>query len=224
MVLESKYIRRSKLAVFDMDHTILRASFIKTAARAFHFQNELSAIAALNEEPVARTQKIARLLKGKKKSELLDLTDHIPVTEGLEELLRKLKSEGYHIGIISDSYSCITNHLKNKFGFDFTVANQLEFQDQIATGNVTIPDDFYPAKERQCRHGYCKLNALLKACRTYNVVLKNTLVIGDGENDLCCIQMAGTGISFCSTTDLADFQADHIIKEPDFKLVIPVLD
>ena len=53
--------------------------------------------------------------------------------------------------------------------------------------------------------------------------LKNSLVVGDGENDICCIRKAGIGISFCSTSDLVDTVADYIIKAPDFNLLIPIL-
>lgn len=70
---------------------------------------------------------IARLLKGKNIGDLISLTDKIEVTPHLKELVEELKQQGYITGIISDSYDCITNHLKNKFGFDFTISNELEF-------------------------------------------------------------------------------------------------
>jgi glucosyl-3-phosphoglycerate synthase len=54
--------------------------------------------------------------------------------------------------------------------------------------------------------------------------LKNTLVVGDGENDICCIRKAGIGVSFCSTSQLVDAVADYMIKEPDFDLLMPILD
>lgn len=110
-----------------MDNTILRASFINTAAAKYDFRKDLVDIVTNNNNPFIRTKMIARLLKGKTIGELLEVADSIAVTANLEKLLAELKLQGYITGIISDSYDCITNHMKNKFGFDFTISNELEF-------------------------------------------------------------------------------------------------
>jgi phosphoserine phosphatase len=177
-----------------------------------------------NSNPFIRTKMIARLLKGKSIGDLLAVTDTIEVTPNLQSLLTELKEQGYITGIISDSYDCITNHLKNKFGFDFTISNELEFSKSVATGEVKIPSFFLADGKSQCKHDYCKLNALINICDKYEVDLKNTLVVGDGENDICCIRKAGIGISFCATSNMADAVADYIIKEPDFNLLIPIIE
>lgn len=213
-----------KIAMFDMDNTILRASFINTAAEQFGFKKELVDIVTNNNNPFIRTKLIARHLKGKSIGDLLTLTDTIEVTPYLREAVQQLKQQGYITGIISDSYDCITNHLKNKFGFDFTISNELEFSKSVATGEVKIPSLFLSDEKSQCKHDYCKLNALINICDKYGVDLKNTLVVGDGENDICCIRKAGIGVSFCSTNHLVDSVADYIIKEPDFKLLLPIFD
>lgn len=213
-----------KIAMFDMDNTILRTSFIQTAAAEFGFKKELVDIVINNNNPFIRTKLISRLLKGKNIGDLLALTDSIAVTPNLQEVVDELKKQGYIVGIISDSYDCITNHLKNKFGFDFTISNELEFSKSIATGEVKIPSFFLLDDKSQCKHDYCKLNALINICDKYDVELKNTLVVGDGENDICCIRKAGIGVSFCSTNHMVDDVADYIFKEPDFKLLLPVLN
>lgn len=213
-----------KVAMFDMDNTILRTSFIQTAAAEFNFKKELVDIVTNNNNPFIRTKLIARLLKGKNIGDLLALTDSIAVTPHLQEVVDELKKQGYIVGIISDSYDCVTNHLKNKFGFDFTISNELEFSKSIATGEVKIPSFFLLDDKSQCKHDYCKLNALINICDKYDVELKNTLVVGDGENDICCIRKAGIGVSFCSTNHMVDDVADYIFKEPDFKLLLPVLN
>ncbi|ULQ54657.1 HAD-IB family phosphatase [Flavihumibacter fluvii] len=213
-----------KIAVFDMDNTILRTSFINAAADRFGFRKELVDIVTNNNNPFVRTKLIARLLKGRNIGDILSLTDDIGVTPNLSELLGSLKEQGYITGIISDSYDCITNHLKNKYGFDFTMSNELEFSKSIATGEVKIPSFYLQDNESQCKHEYCKLNALINVCNRYKVDLKNTLVIGDGENDICIIRKAGIGVSFCSTNIYVDAVADYVVKAPDFSLLVPLLD
>ena len=89
---------------------------------------------------------------------------------------------------------------------------------------MKIPSLFVSSEDSQCKHDYCKLNALIKICGQYKVDLKNTVMIGDGENDICCLKKAGIGIAFCSSSALVDSVADYIIKEPDFNLLIPILD
>lgn len=213
-----------KIAMFDMDNTILRASFIHTAAGEFGFRQDLVDIVSNTNNPFIRTKLIARLLKGKSIGDLLGIADQIQVTAHLEEIIAELKHQGYITGIISDSYDCITNHLKNRFGFDFTISNELEFSKSIATGEVKIPSLFLLDDKSQCKHDYCKLNALINICSRYDVDLKNTLVVGDGENDICCIRKAGVGVSFCSNNHFVDSISDYVIKEPDFNLLLPILN
>ncbi|MCY7311006.1 MAG: HAD-IB family phosphatase [Bacteroidota bacterium] len=213
-----------KIAVFDMDNTILRTSFINTAAEKYGFKRQLVDIVTNNNNPFIRTKLIVALLKGKSIGDILELTDSIEVTPHLQEIVAELKKQGYITGIISDSYDCVTNHLKNKFGFDFTISNELEFSRSFATGEVKIPSLFVSGEDSQCKHDYCKLNALIKICGQYKVDLKNTLMIGDGENDICCLKKAGIAVSFCSTSNLVDSVADYVIKEPDFKRLIPILE
>jgi len=213
-----------KIAMFDMDNTILRASFIRTAAAKFGFTGELDTIVSNQHNPFLRTKLIAQLLKGKTIGELLEVADSIPITPHLAEALAELKKQGYITGIISDSYDCITNHIRNRFGFDFTISNELEFSRSIVTGEVKIPSLFIADATSRCRHEYCKIHALTRICGQYKVDLKNTLVIGDGENDICCIRRAGIGVSFCSGNPAVDAAADFVIREPDFQLLIPIMN
>lgn len=213
-----------KIAVFDMDNTLLRASFIHTAAERFGFKKELLDIVSTVSHPFIRTKQIARLLKGRNISELLKVADEIPVTEGTPELLRMLRENGFMVGIVSDSYDCITGHLKNKLGFDFSLANELEFSKSVATGEVKIPSFYLPNDSSICQHEYCKTHALAYICHRNQVPVADTLAIGDSENDLCIIRQSGIGISFCSSYPLLDAIADYTIKQPDFRQLIPILE
>ncbi len=212
-----------KIAVFDMDHTLLRSSFIYTAAEQFGFKNELIEIVTSQTNPFIRTKQIARLLKGRSISDLLHIADSIEITKHTAEIVHSLKRNGFITGIISDSYDCITNHLKNKYSFDFSLANELEFSRSVVTGEVKIPSFFLPHDGSACNHDYCKTHALLHICRSFDVKLTDTLAVGDSENDICMVKKSGIGLSFCSTNALVDSVADVVIKEPDFNLILPIL-
>lgn len=213
-----------KVAIFDMDNTLLRASFIHTAANAFGFKKELLDIQTTQSNPFIRTKQIARLLKGRDFSELIRLADAIPTTAYTEQIISTLKENGFVVGLVSDSYDCVTNHFKNKFGFDFSLGNELEFSKSVATGEVKIPSFYLSHEHSACTHEYCKTHALTHICKRFEVPLSDTLAIGDSENDICIIKKSGIGISFCSTNSLLDAVADFIFKEPDFQLLLPIIE
>jgi len=212
-----------KIAIFDMDNTLLRDSFIYSAATKFGFKKELLEIVTTQGNPFIRTKQIARLLKGKNISQLLKLAEEIPVTDNIQSIIASLKENGFIVGLISDSYDCITNHMKNRFSFDFSLGNELEFSKSVATGEIKIPSFFLPHDGSICNHEYCKSHALTHICKKFNVPVSDTLAIGDSKNDICIIKKSGIGISFCSTNTLVDSVADFVIKEPDFNLLIPIV-
>jgi len=212
-----------KIAIFDMDNTLLRQSYIYAAAEKFGFEKDLLEIVTTQNNPFIRTKQIARLLKGRNISELLKLAEEISVTDNTEATINHLKENGFIVGIMSDGYDCITNYLKNRFSFDFSLANELEFSKSVATGEIKIPSFYVPHTGSICNHEYCKSHALTHICKKFDVSLADTLAIGDSENDICLIKKSGIGISFCSTNKLVDSVADYVIKEPDFNLLAPLI-
>ena len=211
-----------KMVVFDMDNTILHWSFIRTAAKHFNFEQDLAEIVAANYNPFVRTKKIAYLLKSKSLGDLVSVLDSIPVVEDFGEVVKELKTRGYVTGIISDSYTHMTNHLKTKYGLDFSVANELEFDKGVCTGDVKIPFYFLRDKMSVSDSDYCKSNILLKKAQEYSIDVRNVIAIGDGENDMASIKLAGIGISFCSNYEYLDMVADMVIKERKFRRMLDV--
>lgn len=211
----------SKLIVFDMDNTLLRGSFIHTAAARYGFTKELRQIIATEKNDFLRTKAIAKLLEGKTFAELIHVVESIPLIGDSMQVIRELQFRGYICGIISDSYHCITNHVKNLLGLDFTLSNHLEFKKSVATGDVTVPTQFRNDLTSICEHDHCKSNMLLHILNHFRIGIRDSIAVGDGENDLCMIKAAGTGISFNSTNRGVDDVADHIFRDGSLK---PVLD
>lgn len=216
-VIMENLVQLQKIAVFDMDNTILRKSFITVAADKFGFLDALTEIRANNSNPLIRTKLIARLLKGKSLDDLLKVVDSISISENISGTIDEFRRKGYISGIITDSYDFIALHMKKKFGFDFILANELEFSGNIATGEVKIPSFFLPGEPSICKHDYCKTHALLHACSKFQVDMKNTFAVGDGANDICMVKNSGIGVSFCSHNELLGMVSDYKISDPDFK-------
>ncbi len=210
-----------KMVVFDMDNTLLRGRFIEAAANAFGFREEFIDIVARNRDTYLITKQIAKLFKGRNIAEMLAVADSIPLVEDADRVAEALKERGYIVGIITDSYDCIANHIKNKIGADFVMANDLEFSQSVATGEVKVPSYFLRSATSECNHNVCKGNALHHAATTHGIELSSIVAVGDSDNDICMVRMAGIGVSMCSQNETLNFIADYRLSEPR---LAPLLD
>jgi phosphoserine phosphatase SerB len=220
--IRESLIGKEKMMVFDMDNTLLESSFIMTAAEEFNFRDELIKIVTEYTNSFTRTKSIARLMKGRSFDEILGVVDKIKIIDDAATVIRELKKKGYICGIISDSYDVVTNHVKNKLKLDFSIANELEFSKSIATGEVKVPSAFMKNKHSKCNHDFCKSNVLFQLAEKYSIDIKNTIAIGDSENDICLIKESGIGIAFCSHNNYLNLVADRIISEKSFVQILEI--
>lgn len=208
------------MVVFDMDNTLLEKRFIDTCAYEFNFTQALELLRQIDKDPVSITYRIASLLKGKHRSDLLNVVQSIPIVKDIYEVVTELKSRNYKIGIISDSYSLITAFVGDKIKADFGLANELVFDGDTVTGQVLIPSYFHYSQESTCTHQVCKTNALRYICNKYSTAVSNCIVIGDSENDVCMVSHAGLGVAFCTTNELLKATAAKHIHEKAFSGIL----
>jgi hydroxymethylpyrimidine pyrophosphatase-like HAD family hydrolase len=57
----------------------------------------------------------------------------------------------------------------------------------------------------------------------FGISLADSVAVGDGENDVCMVKMAGTGISFNSVTPEVDKVADYVFRGDSLKPVLEVV-
>jgi phosphoserine phosphatase len=124
------------------------------------------------------------------------------------------------VGILSDGYEFVAQHIGNKLSADFAVANELEFSNGVATGEVKVPSLLMRTKESICKHNFCKSNAMLHLAEKYGISRANILAIGDSEPDICLIQHAGIGVAFCSTNTILNRTADKVIDQCSFRPIL----
>ena len=208
--------KHKKLVIFDMDNTLLRGRFIDACANSFGFMDKLMELRATEPNGICMTKQVVKLLKGKSVADLISVADNIPIVEDAQVVIFELKKRGYIVGIISDSYDCITEHIKNKLEMDFSLANELEFSKSICTGEVKIPSFFFSSSDSLCKHSLCKTNAMMGILNKYQIKKENCITIGDSLNDLCMIKEAGIGIAFCPDDELLKLHADATISTPGF--------
>jgi len=212
----------NKMIVFDLDNTILKGRFIDTCAKAFGFTQKLEDLRFSEKDPLILTKRIGLLLKGKTIDDLLHVVSGIEIVNDVQKVVKQLKEKKYIVGIISHSYTLITNYIKQKIGADFTYANQLEFFEGKATGEVNLPSYFFALPESICGHSYCKSNALQYACEKYNVSLKNCIAVGDDKDDRCILAHAGKAVAFCAKDELLEKIAFKSIKDYSFEPLLAI--
>jgi phosphoserine phosphatase len=210
-----------KMIVLDMDNTILTDRFINVCADKFGFRAKLDELRFNESDPIILTKRIGLLLKGRTMDELLSVISGMGMAEKVKEVVAACKDKGYLVGIISHSYTLITNYVKQQIGADFSVAHQLEFFEGRATGEVSLPSYFFGSPESFCGHSFCKTNALQHVCDRYSVKMKNVIAVGDSRDDRCMIAYAGKGVAFCTQDEILEKIADRSIRERNF---LPLLD
>ncbi|HEY6506007.1 MAG TPA: HAD-IB family phosphatase [Chitinophagaceae bacterium] len=219
-VLRENLSEYKKMIVFDMDDTILMSRFINECANIFSFLPKLEELRFNEKDPIILTKRIGLLLKNRTMDELLNVISNMKMAGNIKEVVQAYKEKGYLVGIISHSYTLITNYVKQQIGADFSVAHQLEFFEGKATGEVSLPSYFFGSPESVCGHSFCKTNALQHICEKYNVHMKNCIAVGDSKDDRCIIAYSGKGVAFCTTDELLEKIADKSIKERDFESLL----
>jgi phosphoserine phosphatase SerB len=209
-----------KMVVFDMDDTILKGRFVDTYASRFHLTEQLQEIRKKITDRTVRTKAIARLFKGKNIRDLLLTVDSIELIADVKKVISSLHKRGYIVGIITDSYDFVASHIKDKIGADYFLANELEFSNNVATGEVKIPSFFFRHEESSCLHTICKSNALDHILHKYGIDYGNCMAIGDSENDICMVRKSGFGIAFRSKDAYLKQSADLLIHEESFSPIL----
>jgi len=184
------YRKNKRLVFFDMDSTILDMEVIDEMARRAGVNREVSRVTdkAMQGDfdfEESLIQRVA-LLKGLDVTELTEIRDDLPLSEGVEELVVTLKWLGFKLAIVTGGFDFFANHIKEKLGFDFVYANGLEIENGALTGRVKGKIIGAAEKARIVNQASCELG----------ILLDQIVVVGDGANDALMLAQAGLGIAY----------------------------
>ena len=187
---ESMYRRMRRLICFDMDSTLIETEVIDELAIRAGVGDQVKAIteAAMRGEIdfCESFRQRCALLKGLDVSVMQEIAENLPITEGVDRLMRILKKVGFKIAILSGGFTYFGNYLKQKYNIDYVYANELEVENGKLTGRHV--GDIVDGK------GKAELLRLI--AQVENVDIRQTVAVGDGANDLPMISIAGLGIAF----------------------------
>ena len=187
---DSMYRRMRRLICFDMDSTLIETEVIDELAIRAGVGDQVKAIteAAMRGEIdfCESFRQRCALLKGLDVSVMQEIAENLPITEGVDRLMRILKKVGFKIAILSGGFTYFGNFLKQKYNIDYVYANELEIENGKLTGNHV--GDIVDGKR--------KAELLCLIAQVENVDIRQTVAVGDGANDLPMISIAGLGIAF----------------------------
>ena len=187
---ESMYRRMRRLICFDMDSTLIETEVIDELAIRAGVGDQVKAIteaAMRGEIDFCESFRQRRaLLKGLDVSVMQEIAENLPITEGVDRLMRILKKVGFKIAILSGGFTYFGNYLKQKYNIDYVYANELEVENGKLTGRHV--GDIVDGKR--------KAELLRLIAQVENVDIRQTVAVGDGANDLPMISIAGLGIAF----------------------------
>jgi len=205
-----------KLAVFDFDSTLMDGETIDFLAAPLGLEQE---VAAITERAMAGeldffdslTTRVA-LLKGLEKSKVEAICHELPLMNGAFEVVAGLKGAGYRVVCFSGGFRTATAPACRRLGIDADFANILHDNQGILTGKVG----------GEMMFGFSKGEMIVRLQALLGVTPEETLVVGDGANDLSMFAHAKTRVAFCAKAVLREAATD-VIETKDLREVLKII-
>ncbi|KLE06664.1 phosphoserine phosphatase SerB [Aliarcobacter butzleri] len=202
-----------KLAVFDFDSTLMDGETIDFLAQELNLGAK---VAKITEEAMSGrldffeslTTRVA-LLKGLEYKKVVEICENLPLMNGSYELIPELKKMGYKVVCFSGGFRVGTTPAKIKLGLDADFSNVLHEKNGVLTGLVGGDMMF----------GFSKGDMLQRLQSILGVSRENTLVCGDGANDLSMFEHADIRVAFCAK-EILKKEANIIVDTKDLTKIL----
>ena len=202
-----------KLAVFDFDSTLMDGETIDFLADELGIGEE---VAKITEEAMSGrldffeslTTRVA-LLKGMEYNKVVDICANLPLMPGAEELVPALQKMGYKVVCFSGGFRLGTGPAAKRLGLDADFSNVLHEKDGKLTGLIGGDMMF----------GYSKGDMLQRLQSLMGITRADTLVCGDGANDLSMFAHADIRVAFCAR-DVFKKEANIVVDTKDLTKIL----
>lgn len=202
-----------KLAVFDFDSTLMDGETLEFLAKELGIEKEVKTITdkAMRGELdfFESLQKRVSLLKGLPVEKVDEICHNLPLMKGAKEVVQGLKQRGYKVVCFSGGFKNATTYFKDILGLDCDFSNILHSKDGLLTGLVGGEMMFNTSKGE----------ILTRLQSVLGISTEETLVVGDGANDISMFNHAATRVAFCAKPILKE-HATIIIDEKDLSLIL----
>lgn len=202
-----------KLAVFDFDSTLMDGETIDFLAKPLGLEEKVAGITekAMAGELDFFESLIERvsLLKGLEYDKAVEICKDLPLMPGAYDLISELKKQDYKVVCFSGGFRIGTSPAKDKLGLDADFSNILHEKDGVLTGLVGGDMMF----------GFSKGDMIQRVQAMLGVSKENTLVAGDGANDVSMFPYADKRVAFCAKEVLKK-EANIIVDEKDLTKIL----
>ena len=216
--MAGKSNQRFKLAIFDLDGTLTQERSIweyihKELGKWYGFAEEYQKKFLAGEISYDRFCELdAEVWKGMEVEALSKIVRTVPFHPGIDELIGHLKQKGLKLAMVSSGLSLLSNWVHQRYGFDYSVSNDLLQEDGVLTGKVRIQVYFDK-----------KAEWVEKILKQFKVKPEEMIAIGDSRGDLELFQMAGLSVAFNSSCKDLDQMASVCVQSQNLADVIPEL-
>jgi len=202
-----------KLAVFDFDSTLMDGETIDFLAKPLGLEEK---VASITEKAMAGeldffeslVERVS-LLKGLEYSKAVNICKDLPLMPGAYETVEQLKKQGYKVVCFSGGFRIGTGPAKQKLGLDADFSNILHEKDGVLTGLVGGDMMF----------GFSKGDMIQRVQAMLGVSVEDTLVAGDGANDVSMFPYASKKVAFCAKEVLKK-EANIIVDTKDLTKIL----
>ncbi len=210
---EATHLASKKLCVFDMDSTLINQEVIDEIARLFGLYEQ---VAKITEEAMQGGREFThslrdrcKLFTGMPEARLQEILPKLSLSRGARELLAYLQSRGMKTAIVSGGFEFVLKHFQSQLKIDQIHAHTLEL-DAARNFLGTVKDPIIDSHQKRA------LTSKMK--QEYGVVFEQTIVVGDGANDIEMMKEAGIAVSFCGKEKLRA-AANTLILERNLSLL-----
>lgn len=190
-VADNQLLKNIKLAVMDMDSTLINIECIDEIADMYGLKPQVAAIteSAMRGEiefKESLTRRVA-LLNGLEESALQRVVDErLQLNPGAKTWIDACKANGIKTLLVSGGFEFFAHRVQALLNLDYTASNKLEIIDGKLTGRVL--GDIVDAQ--------AKADFLVSKCKDLGISTAQAIAIGDGANDLTMMQAASVGIAY----------------------------
>ena len=207
-----------KLVIFDLDGTLTQERSIweyihKQLGKWYGFAEEYQNRFLSGKISYERFCELdAEVWKGMSLERLLEIVKTVPFHHGADELINYLKSKGLKLAMVSSGLSLLSHWVHERYGFDYSVSNDLLHEKGVLTGKVKI-QVYYDKKAEWVK----------RILNQFGMRTEEVIAIGDSRGDIDMFRMVRYSIAFNSSCSDLDRIATLCVGSQNLTDIIPKL-